>query len=404
MANDSEETYSDDIMWVMSPQAVREQSQKIFTLMQEGKTHFSFHPDKWEGVLAHVKATILKNYPDLNIPEHGRSVHLKAGGFDRPQWVLEAADGLDRWQQGKLLFDFIVVSVLLDAGAGDDWSYQEERTQKTFTRSEGLGVASVHMLLDGGFSKTNNVEVSAEGLMGLTEGELEKHFQVTEKNPLTGVSGRTSLLNNLGRTLRDIPELFPHARVSDLMEAWREKGSVSGEELLGGLLFGLGAIWPGRLEREGVNLGDVWHYPPFGGPEDIKSLQPFHKLSQWLAYSLLAPLRLAGLQVTDLSSLTGLPEYRNGGLFLDSGLISLRDPSLAQQEHAPSSELIIEWRALTIVLLDELGVKLPEYMGVKLSLPQVLEGGSWWAGRLLARDLRPGGGPPLKLKSDGTVF
>lgn len=393
-------SYSQDIKWIMSPQAVREQSQRIFFLAKEGKTNFCYHPDKWDHVLHHVKGTILKNYPTLEIPEHGRSVHLKSGGHDRPEWILEKVTGLDQWEQGKLLFDFNVVSVLLDAGAGDEWTYKEGRTGETYSRSEGLGVASVHMLLDGGFSKEAKVEISAEGLMDLTEAQLEKHFQVSAKNPLTGVSGRTSLLNNLGKALKGNPYLFPHARVSDLMEAWREKGSVSGEELLGGLLFGLGAIWPGRLEREGLNLGDVWHYPPFGSPEDIKSLQPFHKLSQWLAYSLLAPLRLAGLQVTDLSSLTGLPEYRNGGLFLDSGLISLRDSSLAQQKHAPGSELIIEWRALTIVLLDELGVKLPEYMGVELSLPQVLEGGSWWGGRMLARDLRRGGGPPLNLKSD----
>ncbi len=48
---------------------------------------------------------------------------------------------------------------------------------------------------------------------------------------------------------------------------------------------------------------------------------PFHKLSQWLAYSLLEPLEAAGLAVTDLDELTGLPEYRNGGLLLDLGVL-----------------------------------------------------------------------------------
>jgi hypothetical protein len=397
-------TYSADINWIMSPQAVREQSKRIFSMMEEGKTSFEYHPEKWNDVLAHVKATILKNYPDLNIPEHGRTVHLKANGHDRPQWILDACGDLDSWEEGKLLFDFIVVSVLLDAGAGDQWKYQEERTGETYSRSEGLGVASVHMLLDGGFSHNNDIRVTAEGLLNLSETELEKHFQVKSENPLLGVKGRTELLNNLGKTLKDKSNIFPNGRVSDLMDNWKELGQVKGEQLLSGLLFGLGAIWPGRLQREGVNLGDVWHYSGFGNADDIKSLQPFHKLSQWLAYSLLAPLRHAGLKVTDLSSLTGLPEYRNGGLFVDSGLLSLRDSGQKEREHEPSSDLIIEWRALTIVLLDELGRKLPEYMNVDLSLPQVLEGGSWWAGRLLARELRPGGGPPLRLKSDGTVF
>jgi hypothetical protein len=40
----------------------------------------------------------------------------------------------------------------------------------------------------------------------------------------------------------------------------------------------------------------------------------------------------------------------------------------------------------------------------QLPLARVLEGGSWRAGRLIARELRPDGGPPLQIHSDGTVF
>ena len=58
-------------------------------------------------------------------------------------------------------------------------------------------------------------------------------------------------------------------------------------------------------------------------------LIPFHKLSQWLAYSLIEPLQAAGIAVTDIDGLTGLAEYRNGGLFVDAGVISLRDPDAA---------------------------------------------------------------------------
>ena len=42
------------------------------------------------------------------------------------------------------MIDLTVVSVLLDAGAGPDWKYVEPATGQTFTRSEGLGVASFH--------------------------------------------------------------------------------------------------------------------------------------------------------------------------------------------------------------------------------------------------------------------
>ena len=72
-----------------------------------------------------------------------------------------------------------------------------------------------------------------------------------------------------------------------------------------------------------------------------------------------------------------------------------------------SSELVIEWRALTVVLLDHLADAVREQLGLsreQLPLARVLEGGSWRAGRVIAAELRQGGGPPLKIDSDGTVF
>ena len=134
---------------------------------------------------------------------------------------------------------------------------------------------------------------------------------------------------------------------------------------------------------------------------------PFHKLSQWLSYSLVEPLEEAGIRVTGIDDLTGLAEYRNGGLFLDSEVIALRDPSEMEKEFSPDDERIIEWRALTIALLDRIAGPVRERLGVKLKdfpLARILEGGTWWAGRELAAELRQDGGPPLKIKSDGTVF
>jgi len=37
-------------------------------------------------------------------------------------------------------------------------------------------------------------------------------------------------------------------------------------------------------------------------------------------------------------------------------------------------------------------------------LARVLEGGTWAAGRRIARERRPDGAPPLAIESDGTVF
>ena len=133
---------------------------------------------------------------------------------------------------------------------------------------------------------------------------------------------------------------------------------------------------------------------------------PFHKLSQWLTYSLLEPFEWSGVKVHKLDELTALPEYRNGGLLIDSGLLRLRDESAAHQIWQPGDEIVVEWRAMTVALMDELARAVRQQLGMSeahLPLARVLEGGTWAAGRELAQRLR-GGLPPLQVVSDGTVF
>ena len=100
------------------------------------------------------------------------------------------------------------------------------------------------------------------------------------------------------------------------------------------------------------------------------------------------------MQVTDLDGLTGLAEYRNGGLFLDCGVIEPRDPALLQRPLDALSEPVVEWRALTVALLDRLAVRVRERLGKsadEFPLARVLEGGSWAAGREIAVERRPDG-------------
>ena len=111
--------------------------------------------------------------------------------------------------------------------------------------------------------------------------------------------------------------------------------------------------------------------------------------------------------MTDLDGLTGLAEYRNGGLFLDCGVIELRDPALKDRTLDPFGEPVVEWRALTVALLDRLAAAVRDRLGksaADLPLAAVLEGGSWAAGREIASELRPDGRPPLSVASDGTLF
>ena len=208
----------------------------------------------------------------------------------------------------------------------------------------------------------------------------------------------------------DVFAMADNARPGGLFDvlARNAKGNViPAPDILRALLLHLGPIWPGRIMLGGLSLGDTWKHPAIKRADATNGLVPFHKLSQWLSYSLIEPLQEAGYTVSDVNGLTGLAEYRNGGLFVDANVIALRDPAKAMQSNAVDSPLVVEWRALTIALLDKIAPLVRAELGVdemKFPLGCVLEGGTWAAGRVLAREKRADAGPPIRVVSDGTVF
>jgi hypothetical protein len=265
------------------------------------------------------------------------------------------------------------------------------------------------MFADGFFSSDRAApyRADAQGLRDISADRLGVALQVSGANALSGLSGRASLLRELGRALQQMPELLGSGRPGFLLDAVRARSGPAGVEaadLLGYLLVGLGSIWPGRLQRDGVGLGDVWPHPAAGGTGAEAGLVPLHKLSQWLTYSLVEPFGEAGLPVTGVERLTGLAEYRNGGLFLDTGALVPRHAGVTRESHRPGDEVIVEWRALTVALLDRLAPLVRERLAAPdLTLASILEGGTWVAGRHLA-DERRGGAAPIRVVSDGTVM
>jgi len=302
--------------------------------------------------------------------------------------------------------------VLLDAGAGDAWRYREAATGLVAGRSEGLAIASLRAFEAGVFSSdpARPLQVDAAGLTGLDPARLAAAFQVGPDNPLDGLDGRVGLVRALGAALTAAPDTFAGGRpggLVDYLDAIAPGRTIESTAILRALLEGLAPIWPGRIVLGGTNLGDVWRHPAAGGAGPSAGLVPFHKLSQWLAYSLFEPLERSGRTIAQPGALTGLPEYRNGGLFVDLGVLVPRRADIRTVVHAPGDEVIVEWRALTIALLDRVAEAVRGRLGkspAELPLARVLEGGTWAAGRAIAAELRPGGGPPIRIRSDGTVF
>jgi hypothetical protein len=400
---------------LLSAQAVR---QRAHLLLAEGLedrlAHFRIDMGRLDAAIELVRDTTLKAYQTLDVPFHARWRHFVTGGTDRWADIAANTSWRDSAQRARAEFDLAIVSVLLDAGAGPAWRYRDVDGAE-IGRSEGLALASLSMFRAGAFSARPDepLRADADALQRLDAATLSKGFQVSTENPLVGLDGRVALLQSLGRAVAAAPQIFAMkdtprpGGLFDRIAASAANGIIPAPAILRELLLHLSPIWPSRLSLGGVPLGDCWKHPALITADATNSLVPLHKLSQWLTYSLIEPLQRAGFTVTDIDGLTGLSEYRNGGLFIDTGVLMLRNPQDAARRHDVASSLVVEWRALTVALLDRLAEGLRRKLGLDaaaLPLAKVLEGGTWAAGRIIARKRRPDGSPPLQIVSDGTVF
>jgi hypothetical protein len=401
---------------LLSAEAVRQRCHRMLALGLAGKLeHFRIELDRLDAVADLVIESTRRRYPSLVVPFHSRWRHFTVEGEDR--WATMA--GTTAWpsaaERARAAFDLAIVSVLLDAGADRRWRYLDAATGKRIGRSEGLALASLDMFAAGAFCEDRQrlPAVDAAALVRIERATLCRHFQVSASNPLPDIDGRAALLRRLGEVVATRPDVFALADrprpggLFDHLVAVAGGKDLAAPRILHEVLRHLGPIWPSRLELAGIPLGDCWHHPALKTEDASSGLVPLHKLSQWLSYSLIEPLQAAGVAVADADGLTGLAEYRNGGLLIDAGVLVLCDPSVAAKAHAVDAPLVVEWRALTVALLDRLAERVRQRLNMdaaSLPLVKILEGGTWAAGRQIAAALRSDATPPLSILSDGTVF
>jgi hypothetical protein len=362
-----------------------------------------------------------------SIPPHGRWQHFNTGGRDRIAELLSSwPHDIDPSERCRRLLDLFLVSVLLDAGAGTAWSYKSKQNGRIYKRSEGLAIASLEMFKDGLFSsnKQQRHQVDAAGLKELTIEKMAAGLQVSEQNPMSGLEGRASLLIRLADALNNdtlfgadgrpgnMLGMFPVQRIEAelirpdylLSHPTTQASSVPIvplPTLWSVLIDGLAPIWPpSRTTLDGTSLGDAWPLallPLLPTTQPWETIVPFHKLTQWLCYSLMQPMsKLINIHFAGAELMTGLPEYRNGGLFIDTGVLTLksaderrglekfREEGLKKGStvevvpmFTPDDDVIIEWRAVTVGFLDLLLEEVNSVLGFQLTLPQMLEAGSW---------------------------
>jgi Protein of unknown function (DUF1688) len=401
---------------LLNAKAVRERAHRMLAIGLEDKLpNFRIDLDRMESAVELVTQTTRKAYPSLEVPFHSRWRHFVTNNDDRWAEIAGQTKWPDHAARARAEFDLAIVSVFLDAGAGPTWRYRDLKTGSAIGRSEGLGLASLAMFESGVFSANplEPLRVDADALAHFSIADLERGMQVSSANPLIGLEGRVDLLRRLGALAGSKPDVFGRfdtprpGGLFDRLAMLANDQQLPATDILSELLQQLGPIWPSRLTLGGVALGDCWKHPAMTTQDASSGLVPLHKLSQWLAYSLIEPLQTAGIRVTDIDGLTGLAEYRNGGLFVDTGVLAFRDAEDALREHEVASSLVVEWRALTVALLDRIADGMRQRLGLdamSLPLAKILEGGTWAAGRQLARERRADGSPPVKVISDGTVF
>jgi Protein of unknown function (DUF1688) len=400
---------------LLNATAVRMRAKRMLALGLDDKLpHFRIDLAQLDHTADFVATTTRKNYPTLDVPFHSRWRHFVVNGCDRAEILAQHFS--DGHQQARAAFDLAIVSVLLDAGAGPQWRYRDAATGQSIGRSEGLALASLDVFVRGAFSSKagkDPLRADAAVLARADEAALANGFQIGPGNTLVGLEGRAELLRALGQLALSRPDVFALKDAPrpggffDHLASVAENRIIPAPRILSELLLQFGPIWPSRLSLGGVPLGDCWRHPAMTTNDATSELVPLHKLSQWLAYSLIEPLHLAGFTVTDIDGLTGLAEYRNGGLFIDGGVLVPRDPAGAARAHEVGAALVVEWRSLTVALLDRLALAVRTKLNrsaAELPLAKILQGGTWAAGRELAFMRRADGSPPLKVISDGTVF
>lgn len=399
--------------------AVRERAAQLLKRARAGESRWFIVDDGFmETAASEIVNCAKARYPRGHIPIHSRWRHFEVGGIDRRKQLLDRLGSVPNATKAHSMIDLTIVSVMLDGGAGPDWKYEEAETGKTFNRSEGLALASWHAFMGGLFSSDKNrpLQVDSTALRALQTDHLKAAFQVTETNPLVGIEDRAILLRRFGEIMEEEPEVFGDEvmrpagifdeMISPLGPDVPPTADVFAHDILSQLLTSMQGVWPAGNFIGHVPLGDCWRHPAVQGPGLTDGWVPFHKLSQWMTYSLLEPFEWCGVKIRDAHQLTALAEYRNGGLMIDSGLLRLRDDNAAEQRWQVGDEIIVEWRALTVALMDEVAEAVRKKMHMDehhMPLCKVLEGGSWAAGRALAEKHR-GGLPPLQVVSDGTVF
>lgn len=143
--------------------SIRERCNQVYEKSKSGElTCFDVEESALPAIVDHVAATTARRYPQLDkIPPHSRLRHFDPAQIKelKASWEEKRVDAVE---QSRRLIDLVIVSVLVDAGAGQKWKYKTS-SGEFVGRSEGLAIASYDMFLNGYFSSAHDLPDRVDG-------------------------------------------------------------------------------------------------------------------------------------------------------------------------------------------------------------------------------------------------
>ena len=220
------------VAYLRTPQAIRERAGAVLARgLDDGLHHFRIDLTRLTPAADRVASITRARFPDLHVPVHSRWRHFDVGGCNRAAELEAALARRSKDERARARIDLAVVSVLLDAGAGQAWRYHEAETREDYGRSEGLAVASFRLFARGVFSAdpADPWRADAPALRALTDERLAEGLQVSAGNPLPGIHGRAAVLRGLGGALEQAPDLFDkdEPRPGHLLDALRTRAAAT---------------------------------------------------------------------------------------------------------------------------------------------------------------------------------
>ncbi|KAI9315870.1 hypothetical protein BX666DRAFT_1952323 [Dichotomocladium elegans] len=440
-----------DLEYLCSLGSVRERCFRVQEAASRKRlAHFDVDLSKLDDMVHIIVSLMKRDFINTSeIPVFGRWRHFDVGGRPRIRQLIDGAwAGIDKTEQTRRVIDLFVVSVLMDIEPSLRYQYVEQDTGKVFKRQEGIAIACLDMFKAGAFSSDPRMphRVDSEALLGFTLEKIMQGLHVTSL--FDGLQDRVDLLRHLGQLLEHRQDYFGAGvnghRPGNLMDYLMshpttintKKGPLIHLETLWPIVQDMGELWAASEESNGKGgtpeLGDVWPCDSIRVEHTSNQLDhyvSFHRLSQWLVYSLVEPMeKLLGATIEGTEQLTVLPESRNGGLLIDTGFLTLKPadvergldnyrknallPGQPKVEVVPmfdfNDPVVVEWRALTVAYLDIVAERVRTTLNASrksLSLSQLIQGGTWNAGRELAEISRPNTQmPPIVIKPDRRVL